>query len=237
MPYREWLPPPALAAMVQCVWTSPVGWSARPRHAWILPDGCTDIVWTGAALLVAGPDTAPVPVALPEGAVVVGVRFVPGQAAGFLGAPASAITDSRVALAELWPEAPSLQQRVADAPTAGAAAAVLVEALVERRRGVEPDLLVAEAVELIAAGTSPGALSPALGLGERQLRRRVTAAVGYPPAVLRRILRLQSFLNRADAMPDAGLAALGVAVGYADQAHLGREVRALTGMTPATLVA
>ncbi len=237
MRYQEWLPPEALAATVQCVWTSPVGWSTRPRHAWILPDGCMDIVWTGTALQVAGPDTGPVRVSLPEGTAVVGVRFAPGQAAGFLGAPASAITDSRVALAELWPEAPSLQERVGEAPTPGAAAAVLVKALVARRREVEPDLLVAEAVELIAAGTSPGALSATLGLGERQLRRRFIAAVGYPPAVLRRILRLQSFLNLAEATPNAGLAALAAGAGYADQAHLGREARTLTGMTPATLVA
>ena len=32
----------------------------------ILPDGCMDLLWTGAALLVAGPDTAPHPYRPPE---------------------------------------------------------------------------------------------------------------------------------------------------------------------------
>ena len=74
----------------------------------------------------------------------------------------------------------------------------------------------------------------------RQLRRRCHAAVGYGPKTLQRVLRFRRFVSRIDAGLPSGqaahdLAALAVQVGYADQAHLTRECRALAGLTPAAL--
>lgn len=65
---------------------------------------------------------------------------------------------------------------------------------------------------------------------ERQERRLFTLAVGYGPATYRRILRLQRAIALAPTA--ATLADLAVAAGYADQPHLTRECRALTGLTP-----
>ena len=53
---------------------------------------------------------------------------------------------------------------------------------------------------------------------------------------LQRILRLQRFLALGRADPSARLARLAADAGYADQAHLGRDCRALAGATPAELV-
>jgi AraC-like DNA-binding protein len=47
-------------------------------------------------------------------------------------------------------------------------------------------------------------------------------------------LRLQRFIRAADG--GAALAAAGAGAGYADQAHLTREVRRFTGLTPAQLL-
>jgi transcriptional regulator GlxA family with amidase domain len=77
-----------------------------------------------------------------------------------------------------------------------------------------------------------------VGLGERQLRRRVERAVGYGPATLVRVLRFQRFLGLAEA--DGGqstLARLASDAGYADQAHLARECRRLSGLPPSELLA
>src|SRR5262249_39797295 len=43
----------------------------------IVPGGCIDIVWTGNALLVAGPDTRPSIECLQEDAILAGLRFHP----------------------------------------------------------------------------------------------------------------------------------------------------------------
>ena len=67
-----------------------------------------------------------------------------------------------------------------------------------------------------------------MGLNERRLHRRCLAAFGYGPKTLARILRM----NRAVDLARAGtpFATVAVAAGYADQAHLARDVRALAGV-------
>jgi transcriptional regulator GlxA family with amidase domain len=79
------------------------------------------------------------------------------------------------------------------------------------------------------------ALADDFGLSERQLHRRCTAAFGYGPKVLDRVLRLQSALSLLGGVPGINLAQVAADAGYADQAHLTREVGALTGLTPATV--
>jgi AraC-like DNA-binding protein len=75
-----------------------------------------------------------------------------------------------------------------------------------------------------------------IGLSERQLRRRSQAAVGYGPKTLQRVLRFQRFVRLLDASPDLpDLAGAAARTGYADQPHLTRECRALSGHTPAAL--
>jgi transcriptional regulator GlxA family with amidase domain len=81
------------------------------------------------------------------------------------------------------------------------------------------------------------ALAHWLGLSERQLLRRCTAALGYGPKTLDRILRFQRFRTLAARRRDLGLVNLAAAVGYADQPHLTRECVRLAGETPAALVA
>jgi AraC-like DNA-binding protein len=65
------------------------------------------------------------------------------------------------------------------------------------------------------------------------VHRRFLGWVGYGPRTLARVLRLQ----RAVVLLRSGRPAAEVAVeaGYADQPHLSREMRALTGRTPREL--
>jgi AraC-like DNA-binding protein len=76
-----------------------------------------------------------------------------------------------------------------------------------------------------------GALAGAAGLSHRRFITLFQRAVGMAPSEYRRIVRLQRSL---DAMAGSlrSLAAVAVEHGFADQAHLTREVRALTGLTP-----
>ncbi|WP_435823673.1 helix-turn-helix domain-containing protein, partial [Micromonospora haikouensis] len=75
---------------------------------------------------------------------------------------------------------------------------------------------------------------PADGLTPRALHRRCQALFGYGPKTLARILRMR----RALALARAGtpLAEVAAASGYADQAHLSRDVRDLAGVAPAALL-
>lgn len=98
-----------------------------------------------------------------------------------------------------------------------------------------PDPLLGEVVARLRAGEGVAATAAAVGLGERRLHRLSLDAFGYGPRLLGRVLRLQ----RALALSRRGLAQAEVAyaAGYADQAHLTREVRALAGVTPGAYAA
>jgi AraC-like DNA-binding protein len=80
-------------------------------------------------------------------------------------------------------------------------------------------------------------LTSTLGMSERTLRRRCEHGFGYGPKTLDRILRMQRFLRLVSAQKGLSLTKLAAAVGYADQAHLTREARELTGLTPTTILA
>jgi AraC-like DNA-binding protein len=207
------------------VWTrTAVPGDAAP----VLPDGCMDILWTQGRLFVAGPDThayrdedAP-----PGGIRYAGVRFFPGTAPAYLGVPAHELRDQRVDLADLWPsgEVRRLTERVDSA--VDPAAALEAVALGRAADAEPPDPRLREIVAAVSAGRSVAATADALGWGERQLHRRSRAAFGYGPKTLARILRLQRALTLArDGAPLADTAAR---AGYADQAHLARDVRDLT---------
>ena len=65
------------------------------------------------------------------------------------------------------------------------------------------------------------------------MHRRFLGWVGYGPRTLARVLRLQ----QAVVLLRSGrpVVEVATAAGYADQPHLSREVRALTGRTPREL--
>ncbi|MFI8391964.1 helix-turn-helix domain-containing protein [Streptomyces sp. NPDC085540] len=205
----------------------------------VLPDGCMDLLWVEGRLLVAGPDTGPHPAGEVPGGAFAGIRLAPGTAPALIGVPAHALRDLRVELADLWP---ARAVRRASALVEGhggeaygdegyGAVCAGLEALARARAADAgaPDRLTAEVVARLRAGEAVAAIARAVGLGERQLHRRSLDAFGYGPRTLGRILRLR----RALALARAGLpyAEVACVAGYADQAHLAREVRALAGTT------
>ena len=162
-------------------------WTSVSRGGVILPDGCVDLVWRGDGLIVAGPATGAIESPVPLGTTVFGVRFRLGVAGAALGVPAVEFADLSVdAEAVLGPRArPSAWPR-AGCPRCSA----LVRA---RLRPVDP-LDRAAALAMARPETRVAELGAALGVSERQLRRRFLDAVGYGPKTLARVLRFQRFL-------------------------------------------
>src|SRR5205085_1135534 len=115
---------------------------------------------------------------------------------------------------------------------AAAAAAILEDSLIERLHQVAPADPIISATVAAAANQNPHAKNMVRGLidefgwSERTLRRRCHEAFGYGPKTLERILRFQRFL-RSLSNGRAPLSVLAIEAGYADQAHLAREVRRL----------
>lgn len=214
-------------------------WTARGEagHAPypVLPDGCMDLLWSEGRLLVAGPDTRAYRPHGTAGHRIAGIRFAPGTAPALLGVPAHELRDRRVPLAELWPAARvrRLTARVAAVPgPATGLEAVALECAADVAGPPDPVLRAAAAA--LRRGRGVGETADALGVTARWLHRHSLAAFGYGPKTLARVLRLQRALALARAgVPFAGTAAR---AGFADQAHLARDVRELTGLRLTELV-
>jgi AraC-like DNA-binding protein len=241
--YREFPPQPALAGHVLCVWCQVIGTGATAHCHRVLPDGCADLVWIGEApAVVAGPATGPVFVPLRPHTIVVGVRLRPGAAPALLGLPASELSDRDTLLGDIWgAETGALSARIIEQASIAARLAAAEAALVRRLANAGPHDPMIDAATLWLARHPEGRigdLARCLDMGERRLRRRFAFAVGYGPKTFQRVLRLQRVLWLAgrSPRPSMGLAGLAAEAGYADQAHMSRELQALTGRSPAGLL-
>jgi transcriptional regulator GlxA family with amidase domain len=167
----------------------------------------------------------------------------PGAGPALLGPPASELRDTWVAPDDLWGRAGrELAERVGEAATPAARLAAMVAGVAARAGdAAPPDPLVASAVSWLeldpAAAGRVGALGPAVGLGERQLRRRFLDSVGYGPKTLARVLRFQRLLALLQRDPETRptLAEAAILAGYADQAHMTAECTRLAGRSPAAV--
>jgi len=208
----------------------------------VLPDGSADVVWDdGAEFFVAGPDTGPVVRDLRPGSTVVGIRFRPGVAGVGLGLPASELRDMHVTLEDVWGErGKELAEALDGAAGATRRRRLLEEAVLRRLPEIDPpDPLVLGAIRRLGKPASRvGALSDSLFVSERHLRRIFREAVGYGPKTLDRVLRFRRFVSLGPAIVrgEEQLAGVAAQLGYADQAHLSREIASLSGLSPRRLV-
>lgn len=246
--YEEVPPPGRLATVVACTWIGRPGWSRKLR---ILPDGCADLAWDGTALRVVAPVAGPVRVDLDRRAITSGIRLRPGVAGHLLGVAVGDLAPV-TPLADLWGRTPDergplahVEHRLHAATRPSERRRALVRLVADRLVRVgEPDPGVLAGVAHLSrprAGLNGAATRAAMS--PRHLRRRLWEQVGLGSTDLRRVLRFQRFLLAVDAhardRADAGrpsLAGLAAVSGYADQAHLTRECRRLSGSTPRSLV-
>jgi AraC-like DNA-binding protein len=230
-----------LREFLDCLWVQRIGAGDGVYTQPVLPDACIDIVALDGAVLLAGPATRGTSVQLRPGDVTVGARFRTGTAPALVGVSAAELRDQDVRLDEIWDRVGrEIEERI-----------LVTESPAHRMDGLV-DLLLgrleqARSVDPVGVGIGPklteqpartlAAVAAEAGLSQRQLRRRVEDSVGYSPRMLRRILRFQRFLTAArTSRPGRQLAALAADAGYADQAHLTRESRELSGSTPAALL-
>jgi AraC-like DNA-binding protein len=233
--YEAAAAPEELATWVSSSWRErvTVGSHADGVH----PDASIDIVWDGSDLVVFGPRTRSEATGEIRPGAYIGFRLRPGSTRAVLGEAAIALADRTVPLADLWGQAAGTTAMRLAAVGLGRAMSELAAVLIQRgRAGAEPDRLIPRLVELAANGRAVRDIAREVGLSERQLFRRCVDEVGYGPKHLVRVLRLQRLFGLARRLPDAGLAVLAAAAGYADQAHMSRDCRALTGLTAARLV-
>jgi AraC-like DNA-binding protein len=218
-------------------------WSLRvaepPAKLRIVPDGHVDLVFDllHVEAHVSGARDAPFDVLHERPTNLLGINLLPGAVIPLLGLSTAALPAGWRPLSELvGPIARVLAEQLAGAVSIQARLA-LIEAFLLARLG-NKDARVERALSVINASRGQidiAGLGRASGASPRNLNRLFHQWVGLSPKRFARIVRAQAALRRLAEHPAPDLRALAAELGFADQAHLTREVRAVTGASPSSL--
>jgi len=166
--------------------------------------------------------------------------FLPLESlATVVGAPLSAIANRVVPLDALMGDAArDLGGRLMDATAPERRFSLLDSFLEQRLAGaIDPDPMIAWARRRLEGHDAPSiaSLASETGWSRKHLTARFRDRTGFTPDTYRRLARFERFWRAIAAAPDSGLAALAAETGYHDQAHMTRDVRAFSEMTPGQL--
>jgi AraC-like DNA-binding protein len=224
---QEHMLPTGTPYLIIALHDDPIEWSAAGRpdawHAW-------------RRGVLHGPQSTYYQSGHKPAGVVMGVAFRPGTAANLLGVPMSELLDQHVPLEALWgARGRLLQERLGCSSDSTAAFEVMERELLAR---MQRPLLIHPAVAytLASSGTAvkPGGIERVrerTGYSHRRFIELFRSAMGLAPKQYFRIKRFGAVAERL-ARGGIGLADLAASQGYADQAHLTREFRELSGVAP-----
>jgi AraC-like DNA-binding protein len=238
--YVEIRPAPALSRFVERLWVHRIEGPPPPGGRRLMPDGRVHAVWIdGFGVRVAGPARQAMSPPPADRMLAIGATFHPGAAPYLLRTPASELVDRHVDLDAIDPRlATRMDAALRAAPDPAAAVAALTAVLARHIDAARdrPDPTVRHAVALLdGAATTVAGAATATAVSERELQRRFVHDVGYAPKTLQRVLRFQRLLGLLG-QPRVQLAGAAALAGYADQSHLSREARRLSGLSPRQLL-
>jgi AraC-like DNA-binding protein len=238
--FARFAPDPALAGVVESYWTLEV--QRPPAELTVLPDGLTDLTFDVGgepAAYVTGPLTRPETYRHERPVSLLGVSLQPGAAVSILGIDVVSLADGWTPLAEvIGPVAGELVERIAAAEPVQPRLAVVDTFLAARLRGAADDDRVRQALHTIldrSGDVEVERVARDSAASPRHLGRLFDAWIGISPKRFARIVRVQAALRLLMESPDRDLADLAADLGFADHAHLTREIRALTGEPPSAL--
>lgn len=244
-PIHRFAPTPELAEAVRRYW----------MPVWSLPEGrrsvqrvlqypvCLIVVSDAYALLV-GPSRGLSTQELQGSGWALGTMLQPAVGAALAGGRVDRLTDRAVSLAEAAgidgdALAGAIREAVGadpDAPDRQQSAVAAVEGAISTLLPVDEEgLLVNAIVEYVEGDPAVqrvGQVCAKFAISERTLQRLTARRIGLSPKWLIQRRRLHEAAERLrdEARPD--LARVAADLGYSDQAHFGRDFRAVTGITP-----
>jgi AraC-like DNA-binding protein len=251
--YRGRVPvPPVLRPYVAALVSYDVDLGAPGSHRG-LPSSCLtlvlpaddplDVAWaddeasrTAAWSSVSGLHTGPARIRHPGRQRGVQLALTPLGSRAILGVAAAELAGRLLTLPEVVPALRHLPEQLAEAPHERRAALVVQVLAAEARRRAAVSLRpeVTRALALLARGRTVAATAADVGYSRRHLGALVRSETGVSPKQLHRLGRFERSRSLLGRRP---LADVATTCGYADQAHLAREWRALAGCPPSTWIA
>jgi AraC-like DNA-binding protein len=239
--YKEFPPSNDLQLFVACTWVRLVRHRGSEARDAILPDGCADImVYDDQPPRIAGPDAFTRWEKLNDGLVITGIRLRPGACRSILGCPAERLADCGILLSDVATGATELHRKLLLSDTLFARLALLESWVrLALERATAKDHAVIAACHMLVANPmiEIDDVARHFGWNARMIHRQFITACGYSPKHFQRIMRVQSAIRMGNSNSVKGLGELAAAAGYADQAHMTRDFRNITGFTPAAYLA
>ncbi len=211
----------------------------------ILPDGYFDLAFlfseTGGMSFLAGPYTEKIIVPV-KGYDLFIISFRPGKTPAFGDIPPHELMDSMVELSSVYGRSSDgICELLLNAENFQARMDIVEELFFySRPEPMVKNKIFCRAAEII--GRSSGCtrveeLAGYVGVSVRTLERLFSSILGISPKYFIRLVRFQSAVEKIwCAGHGADYADIAAECGYFDQSHLIRDVRQLSGTTPATLV-
>ncbi len=250
-------PHSSLSKYINCFWISrsPESPSPSPAKNLILPDGGTEIIFnTGAPekvyiaghgtyigtsgfSMVVGPRKHALLLEDTGKKEKIGIRFNPGGLYPFLQLPPHHIAGSTVGLDMLWGKvSQELEARLRETPDDPDKIKLLQNHLL---RLLNPKFTGKHSVEFAVnqiletnGNISIHELVSHMGMSQKSLERRFLNRVGLTPKFFSRIVRIRGALKLIHECSSADWTDIGCCLGFYDQAHFIKEIKAFTGFTP-----
>jgi AraC-like DNA-binding protein len=170
---------------------------------------------------------------------IMSVAFRPGMAWPFLDLPPGDLQDAYAPLDAIWGRAAlDLREQLMEAGTATARFQLVEGALLGRagsRLECHPAVTYALSQFAPRAGARPvRAVTEEVGLSAKRFIDVFRREVGLPPKLFGRIRRFQHVLGLVREGRPVNWAQVALACGYFDQAHLNRDFRAFSSLSPSS---
>lgn len=254
--YRVRVPAAPIDRFVESIWYAR-GTVPYTREK-IAPTGSTVAVFVLGDPIIATPsDGAAAPVVADRGFLLgphdgptlneptgetfaVGIVGTPVGCEAVFGLCPADIAGGAVQLEAAWPAAATVGQALREVEDPDDMLALVEDVITKSCNTEIPGLdLCEQAIRLIEAEpVRPiGAVADELGVSHGHLDRLFTRVVGLSPRVLARLIRMRALLGRIDIRHDVGWSDYAAELGWYDQAHLIRDFKRHTGVTPSVYLA
>lgn len=250
--YTEYQPSPKLASYIDKYWEFK-GKPERGMHIRILPDGCSDFIFTLGE--VANPtDNSMIMqpyrsffvgpmnkyselVTYADTVHMLGIRFHACGLFRFMNLPLHELTNQRLNCNDLTTIFdPFFTERLCEQPNLQSRINLIEELFIKKlSQDFHPDRQVSFAVSQINQNQgklSIQNLSEDVCLCQRQLERKFKQFTGYSPKEYSRIVKFKHAVDLLRVNTSGDLFSIAVQTGYYDLPHFTKEIKALSGNTP-----
>ena len=237
---RRFVPSPRLASYIHHYWA--IRWSLRsPFKGVSLPHPAAQILRIATSVersaVVLGVSSGPLSRTLTDEGETFGISFRPVMFQALLGASMASITDRVVPLEHVLGTPAGPWARALDAARAPEEKVALTEALLAPLLTTPSPGLerIRDLVERVAVDRSilrVDDIARASDLDTRALQRCFRTYVGVSPKSVIQRYRLHEAAIQLRTPHPPSLAELAASLGYADQAHFGRDFKRTVGQTP-----